>query len=450
MWDALAQAQEQKTISRFRLCRTAHLLGSILLATAIAVTAPSSGKAEHTVDDLACSACQSFADRLALIGPGPAFLASYEAPPEGNLLPVLRDVAFVYDNALVAIALIGCGRTETAKPIGNALLYALDNDRHYRDGRLRNAYAAGPITDLSKPVALPGYRDETSNAWREDAYQVGTATGSTAWAALALLNLHRATGETRYLDGAKRVMRWINTMTFDGKGPGGYRGGFYGFEPSPHRIAWKSTEHNIDVYAANLWLADASGQDVWRRHATRALAFVTAAWWDRDAQFRIGTGTDGVSWNVDQTGLDAQLWPLIAAPTFAGQADRTIDATLAGFGVDRGLDFNTDRDAAWLEGTAQGALVLKAFGRPADARTMLQTMATNGVGDGLIYASSTDRLTTGLTTGPDAGAPEFFYYRLPHIGATAWAALAGIGWNPFTGRALPGDQTEIAACHPKP
>ncbi len=423
---------------------------AIVLAATIAATTPNPGRAEQTVDTVACAACQSFANRLALFGQGPAFLASYEARPEGDpLLPVLRDVAFVYDNALVIVALIGCGQISAATPIGDALLYAIDNDRHYRDGRLRNAYKAGPIEDLTKPAPMPGYRDEETGTWREDAYQAGTATGSTAWAALALLNLHRTTGETRYLDGAKRIMRWINTLTFDSHGPGGYRGGFYGFEPTPRRIGWKSTEHNIDVYAANRWLAETTGKGVWRRHAARALTFVAAAWSVHDAQFHIGTGSDGATWNREQTGLDAQLWPLIAAPQVVAKSDRAIDATLSGFGVDGGLDFNTDRDAAWLEGTAQGALVLKAFGRNDEARSMLRIVMENRVGDGLIYASSKDRLTTGLTTGPDSDAPEFFYFRLPHIGATAWAALAGTGWNPFTGRPLADIETEAAACRPK-
>ena len=110
-------------------------LSFVVLAAAITAAAPNSGRADPTVDPVACSVCQSFADRLTLVGQGPAFLASYEAYPEGDpLLPVLRDVAFVYDNALVIIALIGCGRTEAATPIADALLYALDNDRHYQDG----------------------------------------------------------------------------------------------------------------------------------------------------------------------------------------------------------------------------------------------------------------------------------------------------------------------------
>ena len=110
---------------------------------------PGSGRAEPAVDALACSACQSFTDRLAMTGQAPAFLASYEAPPKGDpLLPVLRDVAFVYDNALVAIALIACGRAEAAKSIGDALLYAIGNDRHYRDGRLRDAAPYGVIVSV--------------------------------------------------------------------------------------------------------------------------------------------------------------------------------------------------------------------------------------------------------------------------------------------------------------
>jgi hypothetical protein len=32
-------------------------------------------------------------------------------------------------------------------------------------------------------------------------------------------------------------------------------GGFFGHEPTPDRMTWKSTEHNLDVYAADSWLA---------------------------------------------------------------------------------------------------------------------------------------------------------------------------------------------------
>ena len=54
-----------------------------------------------------------------------------------------------------------------------------ETDRHFRDGRLRNAYVAGPPT-----ARLPGWWDAAAGRWVEDAYQVGTATGVVAWAML--------------------------------------------------------------------------------------------------------------------------------------------------------------------------------------------------------------------------------------------------------------------------
>jgi hypothetical protein len=53
---------------------------------------------------------------------------------------------------------------------------------------------------------------------------------------------------------------------------------------------------------------------------------------------------------------------------------------------------------------------------------------------GLLYATRKARLTTGLAVAPEGTQPDFFYFPRPHLGATAWAALAALGWNPFTGR----------------
>ncbi len=423
------------------------VLGLVLAVGCIGITKADAEEAHRPLE--ACRLCDSFAERLAPAGGGPAFLTSYEAAPDGSPLPkALEKVAFVYDNALVAVALVACGLEAPATQIGEALLHALAKDRHYDDGRLRNAYAGSAIEDLGKPAALPGYWDEEAKVWREDAYQVGSATGSTAWGALALLTLHQATGDRRYLDAAVRVALWIETMTADRAGPGGYRGGFYGFEPKQHRIGWKSTEHNIDVYAVNSWLARLTNEARWHSQAEKALVFVAGAWWEEGGAFRIGTGSDGVAWNVNQFGLDAQLWPLIATQAFAGRSHRVLGSTLTNYGVDGGLDFNTDRDGIWTEGTAQGAAVLAALDRSHEAARLLDTALAQATGDGLLYATSIDQLTTGLAVAPDSKEADFHYFRLPHIGATAWAALAAADWNPFTGGPLSRPGKDPLRCRP--
>src|ERR1700690_2948715 len=64
------------------------------------------------------SACASLA---ALVdAPGPLFVASFPASPPRELLRV----AFLYDNAAAALALIGCGEKNKAAQIGDAILAA--------------------------------------------------------------------------------------------------------------------------------------------------------------------------------------------------------------------------------------------------------------------------------------------------------------------------------------
>ena len=124
---------------------------------------------------------------------GPLFLASYrladnkQGPP---LEPALAGAAFTYDNALAGIALLACGDTASAKRIGDAVVRAMERDPGMPDGRVRNAYRAGPMTE--DKAALPGRWDAGKKQWIADAYQVSTATGNVAWAALLLLNLSEA------------------------------------------------------------------------------------------------------------------------------------------------------------------------------------------------------------------------------------------------------------------
>ena len=54
-------------------------------------------------------------------------------------------------------------------------------------------------------------------------------------------------------------------------------------------------------------------------------------------------------------------------------------------------------------------------------------------GNGWLFATPAERISTGLAIGPDSVSNDFFYYHLPHLGATAWAAIAATGVNPFTG-----------------
>ncbi|MDE1147054.1 MAG: hypothetical protein PW843_10610 [Azospirillaceae bacterium] len=379
-----------------------------------------------TGGDGPCAALQQAATAAAP-GSGPRFAVSYP----GDTHPALAHSAFTYDNALTAIALVACGHTENARLIGDALALAAGGDRTFQDGRIRNAYRAGAA---ATPPLPPGWWDDKANQWAEDAYQDGSATGNVAWAALALLTLHEATGEVRYRDRAAGLMRWVADLMADPAMPGGYIGGVSGFDPAQQRLNYKATEHNIDAAAAFAWLARLTGDAAWSRHAALARGFVDAAWNGDEGRFLIGTKPDGRTLDRTSGALDIQLWPHLAFPDAPGAWRRSLAWVEARHAVGGGFDFNDDRDGVWIEGTAQAALTYKALGQPAKAQAALDTVLAAAGPGGLLYATAAGTVSTGLAVGPASTTDDFRYYHQPHLGATAWAALAQAGWNPFTGK----------------
>ena len=163
------------------------------------------------------SACAVLDRAVAAQPGGPLLLASYQPwrgkPPD---IEALRDVAFTYDNALASIALFPCGKPQSARRIADALALATTADPDYHDGRVRNAYAAGPVKDGT--MTLPGYWSVERKAWNQDGYQVSFATGNVAWAALALLEAHRRTRHAPYPAAAKRALDWTRRDLSGSKG----------------------------------------------------------------------------------------------------------------------------------------------------------------------------------------------------------------------------------------
>ncbi|MGT2454055.1 hypothetical protein ACU4GI_12505 [Cupriavidus basilensis] len=415
------------------------------LAMILAPPATAQAPPAQAREQLLAGACQAIAARIAAMpGQGPVMLVSYEpAPGQGPLAPALQQAAFVYDNALAGVALVACHRVGDARRIADAMVAASTRDRHYHDGRLRNAYRAGALPP--GPAPLPGWWDTPSQRWFEDAYQAGTATGNVAWAALMLMAVYDATHERRYLDSAASMMGWVDATLFDAGPPGGFIGGYFGEEPTPTRQAWKSTEHNVDAYAAFSWLARVSNDPRWPAAARRARGFVEAMWQPREGRFMIGTREDGRTLNSGPSALDAVLWPLIAIPDAPMDWRRGLDWTRERHGVKGGYGFNANPDGVWTEGTGQAALVLRASSRAQDAAPLWPLLLSQRAASGLLYATPEQRIRTGLSIGPTSTTEDFYYYHLPHLGATAWAVLAATDWNPFR----PGGCAE-AACGSAP
>jgi hypothetical protein len=402
---ASAHAHEQKSFASFPPALTRR---DFLAAGAAAWAVPGGA---IWLDTLAA--------RVNALG-GIGLLRSYDVAGSADFDRSQTNCAYVYDNAAAGIALLAGGRLAAARRLGDALVAAQSRDRFWTDGRVRNAYASGPAPDTGS-YPLPGWWDAAQSKWLEDRYQVGSATGVVAWAMLFWTALFRATGERRYHEAATRAGDWVaRAVTV----PAGFSGGFLGWEPSPVRLGWVSTEHNLDLSVAFAALGRAA-------EAAHAGSFVARMWDKAEGRFIAGLTPAGAV--NTHSAADANLWPLLAAgaqPAWSAAFDWVLRQQGVPQTAPEGIDFDNDRDGIWLEGTAYVALLAGRRGDDALARRMMATVRAQTAPDGLVWASSVPRLSTGFSTGLTETA-DFFYFRRPHVGATAWAALAQMNANPF-------------------
>lgn len=399
---------------------------ALALVAYIAIPIASARAADRT-RDAAAQACEGLSARVdAMPGIEGVFLRSFESASGTG--PVdessVATAAFVYDNAAATIALVACDRVSQAARIGSALLAATNTD-----GRLYNAYTAGPVSATPKPN---GWWSAAENRWLQDGYQMGTATGNMAWAALALLTLSERTHDPRWCAGAKRLGTWVADHAHTMTGAGGFGGGVFGFEGRQTSLDWKSTEHNIDLAAAFARLARCDASPNWPRYAKEARAFVDAQWDAADGHFLVGTLPDGVTPNRATSALDVQFWSQML-PDAPPDWRRALDYAERAHGVGDGFSFNAERHGVWVEGTAQAALAYRLTNRASDAERLLHALRGDFAANGLAFATRGGEIRTGLAVSPTSTGDDFHYYHWPHIGATAWIALAAQGWNPFTG-----------------
>ncbi|HEX5692736.1 MAG TPA: hypothetical protein VFX76_22140, partial [Roseiflexaceae bacterium] len=282
----------------------------------------------------------------------------------------LFSTAFTYDNALAIIAYLARRKRddlERAMLLGDSLLYAQAHDPNYSDGRLRQAYNVGPYTfyDGSPQPDTFIHPDGTVNIGWQFGF-VGSAVGDMAWAAIALSQLAFYTRESRYLDGALRLGQWIYDTTYATNGPGGYN---FGVDGGNNLLTFKSSEHNIDVYALFNMLAQLTGDATWTERADHARDFLAAMWNAEGGFFWTGTNPDGVTINYYPIPEDVQTWSYLALrdATYAVALDWTAENLATTDQQISGVTFSTaslvatapnNPNAVWLEGTAQLAAAL--------------------------------------------------------------------------------------------
>jgi len=391
-------------------------------AGAASPSLPRSNTAASRTETLAHASCNAIASRVdAAPGNTPILLRSYDSlhgqgAPE---LPPLYTAAFTYDNALAVIALLACGKRPQAERIGEALRLAAMNDT-----RLRDAYHAGVVKgdkpspndwwDAKRKVWVDAAHDYSS------AYQDGTSCGNVAWTALALLALHDATHEMRWREAALHLADWVVANASDTRGAGGFNGGIEAYLLVPKKASWKSTEHNIDLVALFGWLNRIAAPGDWSAQAKHARDFVAAQWDTASGHFWMGTAADGVTSLRIPSALDVQVWAQLLpdAPQEWRRAMAWVERANA---VKGGFDFTDARDGLWTEGTGQAALVYRWLGRKAEADQLLVSLAQQSSPGGFLYATREPRIT----------AVYSYYYRQPHLAATAWAVLAALDRNPY-------------------
>jgi hypothetical protein len=375
------------------------------VAPAVRSAAPPSGSVARAYDFL-----HAMMDKYAR-GPTTRLVQSFDGGP----LRSFKD-AVTYDDALLIDALLadsGSGDLSRSEVIGNAFLYVAKYDKA-GDGRLRAAY--GP-----KPLRSPGdikVDDNTSDV------------GNMAWVGQALVQLYAKTSDASYLNGALRIANWLQSNTHDTRGSGGYTGGY---TAAGKKIEWKSTEHNIDIYAFFTMLAAESGDHTWTNDAAWAEQFVASMWDAREGRFYVGTGNDGVTPNKSFKPEDVNSWSYLAfqKPSWAGAPSWDVGNLAVSKGGFSGVSFcRGDRSGVWFEGTGHLADALELRNESGDrqqAQTYLddieyaQTNGPNGDGLGIIAASK-----NGLR---DCDGDK--YFASLHVGATAWYIMAAGGINPF-------------------
>jgi hypothetical protein len=370
----------------------------------------------------------------------------FNSTPEVDFDLVLRSVAYTYDNALAVLAFLADGSADSlgrAKLIGDAFVRAAQHDRTYTDGRFRTAYMPGDIAlppgwlvyGMKGTVPVPGFYLENPQRYYE-VENIDVDTGNNAWAMIALLALYNQFGDTNYLAAAENAGKFIDTMRTNAMTFPGFLGGISGAETATPTVRpYKSTEHNLDIYAAFSTLYGITGQTQWLSGALLASNFVELMWETNRGCYLAGTtgdSPDSRNQSVGQLPLDTQTWTILSIPgTLARHPD--LFAALEQYhrnqhdGFD-GEDFNDDMDGVWFEGTGQTAVDYASVGnsvRMDQLRATLQAaqQIPPPYGDGMgMPAASHDGVSSGFS---------FSLFRRPHVGATSWNLFAQKGFNPF-------------------
>ncbi|MBL7069193.1 MAG: PKD domain-containing protein [Candidatus Omnitrophica bacterium] len=366
---------------------------------------------------------------------------------------------WTYDSAISALAFENAGEWQRAGEVLDAFIWFQDKDpikdpgTGLSDGRIRRAYWANkPIDDTHTGdctdwIIPPGVNPEASNQ----------AIGDMAFMILAALRYHEYLGQedSIYLNFAKKLGDWIYNNAKSSSGAGGYHmARQYNEMIDPDNFDRKSTENNIDVYAAFMKLYEAQNDHDYRIYALHAKNFVLAMWNDIDKMFWTGTLDDGVTINggdnsdvrgyvagIDTSGQpeDPSTWGYLALGETGkyGAGITWVENNCRVNNIDGyafGYDFNADRDGIWFEGMSHMALSYQMLGNNgmSDDISDVTLQSQNFTTGGIPCASLNKDGEIGVTT-------SFYQWTLNtdyHVAPAAWFIFAINKHNPFWNQAI--------------
>lgn len=373
----------------------------------------------------------------------PVFIPSYEPVSLDKASSFINSYAYSYDAAMTVLALAYAGYTAQSAKVADALLFAFDNDRKFSsiERGVRNGYASG------SPVSFPGWYpqsgripfaklagtfDPDDKIWREDFYSDSYATGNNIWILLAFIKMYDVTNDNKYLDGARRMATYLQTLRDDVNG--GFTGGWDGFDDSQTKATYISTEHNIDLYSAfrqlgNLLMdTDQAAAEQYYADAELAKAFVFRMYNDEEGFFYTGTTEDGATINKSIRPLDSNTWAIQSFYNAPGiervmlYIENNLRDSESGF-----YKFSDKTTTGyWTEGSYQKIVSDLVLGNNVKYQQQLAQLNAEAEPDGSITAANIDGLKTGFYLGDGS---EWIYDNRVSVGATAWKAVAELGVN---------------------
>ncbi len=258
-----------------------------------------------------------------------------QAPAAGRVAfpldQVLANVTTSYESALTLLALRA--DQPALRSLADAFVHAVSNDNaglplpSAADSStgVHNSYMSGDLALFNDQTPEDGRRGNVRLAGFTASPEIcggsgycivldGATGGNNAFAMLALLAAYENTQDTRYLDSAKTIGRWMigNLADTGGDGYGGFYLGYPDEGVTPKTlIKSKSTENNADIFAAltrltsiDRSLGNGDEAEQWSRYAGAAAAFVLRMFDPARGCFFAGTVPAGTAAGpgIDPTG----------------------------------------------------------------------------------------------------------------------------------------------------